>query len=110
KLQAKSSKTLLDQLERFYDEIYQKRWNNPDMSLMLATIPSVMMWDDHDIFDGWGSYPEELQECAVFEAIYSVAKRYFELLQIRSRANKSLLDPNGPHYAFGFRFRGYHIL
>jgi hypothetical protein len=26
-----------------------------------------MSWDDHDIFDGWGSYPEELQESAVFQ-------------------------------------------
>lgn len=63
KLKTKVSKTLPNQLDRFYDELYQRCWSKPDMSLMLATIPSVMMWDDHDIFDGWGSYPDALQQC-----------------------------------------------
>lgn len=27
----------------------------------LAAPPQVMSWDDHDIFDGWGSYPHYLQ-------------------------------------------------
>lgn len=110
KIATRASQTLLDQLERFYDGLYQSRWNKPDMSLMLATIPSIMMWDDHDIFDGWGSYPTELQHCAVFQAIYGVAKKYFELFQVRSRANHSLLDRNAPFYAMALRFRGYHIL
>ncbi len=26
-----------------------------------------MMWDDHDIFDGWGSYPHALLTCSVFQ-------------------------------------------
>ena len=26
-----------------------------------------MTWDDHDIFDGWGSYPVQLQFCPVFQ-------------------------------------------
>jgi len=110
KLKTKVSKTLLNQLDRFYDELYQRCWSKPDMSLMLATIPSVMMWDDHDIFDGWGSYPDALQQCAVYQAIYDVAKRYFELFQIRSRANRALLDRDAPYYALALRFRGYHIL
>jgi hypothetical protein len=110
KLKTKSSKTLEEQLERFYDELYQSRWNKPDMSLMLASIPNLMMWDDHDIFDGWGSFPSELQECEVFKAIFKVARRYFELLQIRSRHNHALLDRDADHYAFAVPFRGYHIL
>ena len=110
KIEAKSSKALVEQLERFYDNLYQTRWNREDMSVALAEIPSVMMWDDHDIFDGWGSFPEKLQNCDVFKAIYDVAKRYFELLQIRSRQNHTLLDRDAPHYAFALKFRGYHIL
>ena len=30
-------------------------------------MPQVMMWDDHDIFDGWGSYPHALLTCSVFQ-------------------------------------------
>lgn len=33
----------------------------PRRSLRLHSVPSLMMWDDHDIFDGWGSYETELQ-------------------------------------------------
>lgn len=110
KLKTRSSKTLIEQLERFYDELYQHRWNKPEMSLMLASIPNAMMWDDHDIFDGWGSFPKELQNCEVYQAIFSVAKRYFELLQVRSRRNRTLLDPDSRHYSFGLQFRDYHIL
>lgn len=110
KCATKSTKVLEDQLERFYHELYISRWSDPDMSVMLATIPNVMMWDSNDIFGGWGSYPKELQECQIFKKIFEVAKRFFELLQIRSRHNRSLLDPNGEHYALGLCFRGYQIL
>jgi hypothetical protein len=27
----------------------------------------LMVWDDHDIFDGWGSYPSYLQSSAIFQ-------------------------------------------
>ena len=77
---------------------------------MMASIPTVMMWDDHDIFDGWGSYPEEMQQCDVYQGVYDIAKRYFELFQIRSSKNISLLDNQAKHYAFAFLFRDYHIL
>lgn len=102
--------TMQQQVERFYEKLYSERWSNAAMSLMLACIPSVMMWDDHDIFDGWGSYPASMQQCAVYQGIYAIAKRYFELFQIRSRANKSLIDHHADHYAFGFSFRHYHLL
>lgn len=99
-----------DQIDRFYDTLYQERWNDPSMSLMLATVPSVMMWDDHDIFDGWGSFPKELHECDVFQSIFGFAKKYFEIFQIRSKNNTSLLDKAADHYAFAVKFRGYNIL
>lgn len=30
---------------------------------------------DHDLFDGWGSYPADTQTCAVFKGIYKAARR-----------------------------------
>ena len=42
--------------------------------------------------------------------IFRIAKHYFELFQIRSDANTSLLEPGGNHYAFAIKFRGRHIL
>jgi phosphodiesterase/alkaline phosphatase D-like protein len=102
--------TMRPQIDKFYDKLYQTRWTDPHMSLMLASIPSVMMWDDHDIFDGWGSFPDDLLESEVFQYIFGCAKKYFEMFQIRSRFNGSLLDNQADHYAFAVTFRGYNIL
>lgn len=43
----------------FFYKLYIKRWSQPKVSKVLSAIPTLMMWDDHDIFDGWGSYPDE---------------------------------------------------
>ena len=49
--------TMGRQVERFYFELYCSRWAQAEPARMFTRIPTVMMWDDHDIFDGWGSYP-----------------------------------------------------
>ena len=40
------------QVERFYFEIYVERWAQREPAAAMASIPTLMMWDDHDIFDG----------------------------------------------------------
>lgn len=98
------------ELDRFYEGLYLRHWKKDDMSMMMASIPSIMMWDDHDIFDGWGSHPEKLQNSPVFRAIYSAASRYFELFQLRSKRNACLLNRAAEHYSFALEFRGYTFL
>ena len=110
KVKRRSSKVMIQQIDRFYEDLYIERWSSPEMAAMLASIPSVMMWDDHDIFDGWGSYPEDIQSCEVYQAIFTQAKHYFELCQIRSIHNQSLLNVTKAHYAFSLSFRNYQIL
>jgi len=110
RVQSAFSQTMQQQVERFYDDLYRQRWSDINMAEMYASIPSVMMWDDHDIFDGWGSYPDDLHTCDVFQGIFNTAKQFFELFQIRSNKNQSLLNGAAGHYALGFGFRGYHIL
>ncbi len=110
KLKKSATQKLKRELDRFYEDLYIKRWQNKSMSLMLASIPSLMMWDDHDIFDGWGSYPEDLQGCETYQAIFSAAKKYFELFQIRSTKNTTLLSNKQAYYSFGVPFRRFYIL
>lgn len=57
----------VSQVEWYYFSHYVKHWSEPMFSDALATIPQIMIWDDHDIFDGWGSYPAVLQQCPVFQ-------------------------------------------
>ena len=37
---------------------------NEGYAAALSSIPAVNMWDDHDIFDGFGSYDDAIQVCA----------------------------------------------
>lgn len=104
------SNDLPAELDRFYESLYLRHWDQPEMAFMMASVPSIMMWDDHDIFDGWGSYPKELHECPVYQAIFAAARRHFELFQLRSIKNTALLNPAGGHYSFVVKFRQYTIL
>lgn len=73
--------TMARAVERFYYELYLKRWAQPDMAAMFAAVPTVMMWDDHDIFDGWGSYDPSLQNSPVYLGIFASARTCFSLYQ-----------------------------
>ena len=69
-------------VEKFYFDVYTERWAQPEMARMLASVPSLMMWDDHDIFDGWGSYPKKQHECDVYQGIFRTAREYFRVFQL----------------------------
>jgi hypothetical protein len=69
------------ELQRYFATLYIERWSQPHIAAMLASVPTVMMWDDHDIMDGWGSHPPELHASPVFQGIFRVAKAAFELFQ-----------------------------
>ena len=36
-------------------EKYRLNWSRDPVRRVLANVPTYMMWDDHDIRDGWGS-------------------------------------------------------
>lgn len=108
---AKANVAMINEITRFYDGLYPNAWKNPAMALMFATIPSVMMWDDHDIFDGWGSYPDARQNCDVYQKVFAQAERTFRLFQLRGAAqNRSRLNATVKHYSLGFKFRDFHVL
>ncbi|KAM0754206.1 hypothetical protein T439DRAFT_323083 [Meredithblackwellia eburnea MCA 4105] len=46
-----------------------------------SLIPSVNIWDDHDIIDGYGSYKDRWQRSPVFEGIGEIAWRWMVLFQ-----------------------------
>lgn len=91
-------------LETHFARLYTERWNQPEVVDLLASVPTVMMWDDHDIMDGWGSHPLELHASPVFQGIFEVAKAAFELFQrhmMGARAPATLPDQDA--YTSGYR-------
>lgn len=88
-----ASPAMVREIDDYYERTYVKRWSNPPLARVFARVPTIMMWDDHDIFDGWGSYPKELQSTNVFRAIYDRARRSFAIFQIRgAEKNRSVLS------------------
>lgn len=80
------NKKMERQVSAFYFELYVESWGrrrSPQMREALASIPTVMMWDDHDIFDGWGSYDDDKLDSDVYAGIYRIARRHFEVFQLQ---------------------------
>ena len=77
------TKIMQERVEDFYFNLYCDRWSQEEPAQMLASIPTMMMWDDHDIFDGWGSYPDEVNNCAVYQGIFASARDNFRTFQMQ---------------------------
>ena len=75
-------------VEKFYKKLYLTRWSQPELAAMFASIPTLMMWDDHDIFDGWGSYDPDLQSCRVYQGIFAAARDAFRMFQQQCAPNE----------------------
>lgn len=72
---------LREKLLAEYVWLYRERWGGEQgIAELLKRVPGLFMWDDHDIFDGWGSH-EDLQASPWYRAIYSAAARTFEAFQ-----------------------------
>jgi hypothetical protein len=55
-----------------------------------AQIPMINIWDDHDIIDGFGSYPRLLMNSPVFSAIGKVAFKYYLLFQHQTSLDEAM--------------------
>ena len=76
------SRAMADQAMDYFFNAYCTTLAKPEYAKAMASIPSVMMWDDHDIFDGWGSRPEAEHQCQVYRGLFAVARRQFSLFQM----------------------------
>lgn len=90
-------------LREAFRGLYCDTWQRPEIAAVLGSVPSLMMWDDHDIFDGWGSFDEVTEaDRAFFEA----ARTAFEEFQVR--LNPPRLSDDS--YGFGWVSNGIGLL
>jgi hypothetical protein len=73
-----------DEMEEFYLERYCMWFSQGLFGLAASQIPMVNMYDDHDIFDGYGSYPHHYMKSPVFTGLGAVAFKYYMLFQHQS--------------------------
>ncbi len=38
-----------------YSRLYDESWGDPEVRWLLSTVPSLMMFDDHDLIDDWNT-------------------------------------------------------
>lgn len=100
-------------IKDFYFKSYCRLWAQPALAPIVASIPSLMMWDDHDIFDGWGSHSHAFQNCSVFRSVWAAAREQFVLFQLAALPEAlpdGFGDPNGSHFGWAFQVNDVGII
>ncbi len=63
-------------------EKYRLNWSRDIVARILANVPTYMVWDDHDIRDGWGSLASDSPTMAALHPrgaeIFRASTEYFE--------------------------------
>ncbi|RIX99748.1 alkaline phosphatase family protein [Aureimonas flava] len=92
---------------------YLALMRQPAFAELAACVPSMMIWDDHDIFDGWGSHPAGLQESPVALGLFRAAREMFVLFQLGADPADlpaTCRDRTGASFAQDARFPGFSVL
>lgn len=84
KHQAPFSLEMRDELEAFYLDRYSMWFSQGLFGMAVSQIPMINIWDDHDIIDGFGSYPHHFMSTPVFTGLGAVAFKYYMLFQHQS--------------------------
>ena len=98
KLAAKPSPTFGTLMLRAYIDLYIQRWTTQGVADAFARLPGIFTWDDHDIFDGWGSYDDKLQACCLYQSIFKAARTAFEAFQLGGLEAPLHRQGQGPHF------------
>jgi hypothetical protein len=67
-----------------YTHLYREAWSDPDIRWLLATVPSTMIFDDHDVRDDWNisdAWVREIRATDWWEARISGAFMSYWLYQ-----------------------------
>ncbi len=94
----------LAELPARYERIYRSFWRRPEIRTFMGHMPCLMTWDDHEIYDGWGSYGNE--GLPAQQAFFAAAAKAFDAFQMplapsRPLSNAAIAEREG-HRAYSF--------
>jgi len=92
-------------LDNFFEKRYIEKLNNSNISMILATIPNIIMKQDHTLLRN--DFDDEIN---YFEDINTSCKKYFEIFQLRTIKNNTLLTKDRTHYSFALKCGDHQIL
>lgn len=113
KLATDFTRDMHDSVLKFYLEHYLEIYGQPQISHMLARVPSLMMWDDHDIFDGWGSHKKWFHDSMVAKGMFGCAREAFCLMQLCTMPDElpqKIQDRSGENLGWRLDFPGFSVL
>ena len=92
---------------KLYLDVYRTYWSNIYYRRVMCRLPAVMMWDDHDITDGWGSdeksfAPRSEEFLPQWRNLFEAAFSAFTIMQ--ASRNPPTLAEN-PRDGLDFAFR-----
>lgn len=96
---AEFTSEMAEELEDFYLNRYSMWFSQGAFGVANSQIPMVNIWDDHDIIDGYGSYPNHFNGCPVFIGLGSIAFKYYMLFQQQSTAAE--MEKDEPTWVLG---------
>lgn len=98
-----SNQKLIGELRNRFIKQYLKYWENLNYRRVLAKIPSLAIWDDHDITDGWGSRTETFEGNGFkrnWQTYFNEAHKAFSYYQANRNKNFIPKAPQNPPDVF----------
>lgn len=83
---------ILVAIDRFYFNHYCQIFRSGAFARANSSIPMINMTDDHDLIDGYGSYPDDLQKAPIFNTIGSRGFFFYLLFQCFINASVDGVD------------------
>lgn len=112
----------VEDMQSWYRDIYRGYWGFPDVQAVHRQFPNYMVWDDHEIMDGWGSYKKqelsdqldthiewndiELDEDENTKKNLILANRMFDAAKRTYYEYQHAHNPDTPEKQFDFSFSG----
>ncbi|MEJ6395493.1 alkaline phosphatase D family protein [Gymnodinialimonas sp. 2305UL16-5] len=95
-------------LERYAVQLAQT-----DYAWLVARVPSLAQWDDHDICDGWGSLQRSRTYSPVGQCLFEVAREAtlaFQHGTVAGDLPAKFMDPGGYHLGWQIQTPGLRLL
>jgi phosphodiesterase/alkaline phosphatase D-like protein len=70
-----------ERILELYRRLYRLAWNDPATQEVLASVPNLMIWDDHEIRDDWGSFDSDNDPQSAEYYVGTLARRVFREYQ-----------------------------
>ena len=104
---------LFQSLRAAYLHRYGQVYSAAPFARVMARTPSLMMWDDHDICDGWGSLKPEIVDHPIAQTLFRAAREAFLLFQHAATdadVPQLFLDQTGRSLAWRYDLPGVSII